>query len=302
MTYSIKFRDSSVCNSLADNTTCITNYSKEFKEPEICIQAIDSQSCLENMVPIVGVQACNMMKSENVEDCKKNYLVAQTISSFLSVRNSPLHPCSNEALREPGKFACYLNTLNLNGISTNELLTWKVNSEYLVCNSSFQEIQNPTEYEHTLWLQEKDKRDNFCMAAIAVYSNDLSLCDKAGDERLECYFSLALTSDLVTLETCNKLETIVIPQCYAFVAARTFDTSICTLPQMKEYGEQNCYATIKNHLHSLSIGREDCKMGIYSGKCWDQLVELGLPFCDSIELPAGKFFCIKEYKEWRGIP
>ncbi len=73
---------------------------------------------------------------------------------------------------------------------------------------------------------------------------DLSVCDKAGTARAECYGVLAITEDFVTLSTCDKLDTGV-SFCYMSVAYRLNDISICDMEKVAD-NKDNCVRLVKS--------------------------------------------------------
>jgi len=181
------------------------------------------------------------------EDLKRKFTLPRiptTIQDGLTKslnREKLYRNCSRTAL------VCDFNAINLEGISTNELLTWKYEGELLSCYNYFQTF---ADYKYGItdsrW-NTIEKRNDHCIFGIGIYSKDLSVCDMAGGERgAACYKSLALNEDWFTLETCHKMREIGIDDCYVMVAARTGDYSICSMPRVvDEYGEESCQRKVE---------------------------------------------------------
>ena len=162
------------------------------------------------------------------------------------------HECV-ETSRAIEHLACKIKGIGLLSIPTDILLTTFEGDELLFCKL-FDEATRTTYYPGDSlllsWMDQSQKQE-FCIAALGTALMDLSVCDKSKMNH-ECYYAIAIKSDIVTLKECNTLE-IGIGMCYSAVAARTDDSSICEFDEgdhvefSKEYNyKNNCLSAIEN--------------------------------------------------------
>lgn len=213
------------CSSLDDSTVCVISYAEEFKEPKQCQKATDSQNCFQTLSSKLGFYVCNLTQNERSrEDCGKNYITSNWYVK--SQETCSVYHDGNIA----SEIACTLEKLQLEGISKQDLLSWKSGVELTACSS----------YGFPNWMLEKGIVGDYCMAALGIYFRDLVICDKAGVARAECYGYIAATEDFVSLDTCDRLGTEESMGCYSFVAYRLNDISICDSFPNDPYFKKNC--------------------------------------------------------------
>jgi len=196
-----------------DNSLCVANYVKALQNPSFCSKARDSLYCLENAITGFGPTVCNTIDKELVESCQMVYTVNKISDPSLT---TAFYDCQRFSNFGVWQTSCFLNDRQLEEIPTGILLSMEQNGELLICKNA------PGIPSH--WEPEQKKQ--YCVAGIGVYSKDLSICDRAGNARAECYGMIAATENTVTLKTCDRLESGQ-EFCYMNVAARTKDTPIC---------------------------------------------------------------------------
>ena len=253
----ITTKNPSLCNSLKDNTACIISYAERFGEPKLCKLTKNSDSCLEQLVPSLGGDACNLMSSDKIKKCKIDYINSKFTMRAMDGLDNELY-LNNDIQKQCGGLnnwyismspirliSCSIHRTQLIGIDGDFLL--EIVNQQPLCNKNYPQcpygdIENWRHANQTSFcekaispalVQTTEERPSMCIAAIATYSNNLSICDKAEAARGKCYVEFALTNDSVSLKTCdtinNEQDRI---HCYQNVAARLNDTSICELPIM----------------------------------------------------------------------
>ena len=153
------------------------------------------------------------------------------------------HECSvNSSATD--NLACNIKGIGLLSIPTDILLTTFEGDELLFCKLF-------DEKEQLLFWMDQSQNQEFCISALGTALMDLSVCDKSKMNH-ECYYVIAIKSDIVTLKECDTLE-IGIGMCYMGVAVRTDDNSICEFDEgdhvefSKEYNyKNNCLSAIEN--------------------------------------------------------
>ncbi len=71
-----------------------------------------------------------------------------------------------------------------------------------------------------------DKQD-MCVASIAFYEGNLSMCDQSGSYKGTCYYDFAANYDFMDLSSCKAAGTDL-EGCYRSIAVRTGKVSICS--------------------------------------------------------------------------
>lgn len=202
----------SACDSLKDSNPCVISYVKKFNEPEKCHQATNSQNCFNGISEAMGPTACKFAKNnDGVLECASHYFKYVSFQSS----NPKYQECVHKETDLPMEIACTFSVLPLQGVTTNDLLSWKTPDSTLIACSSLTPENLGTQ------------KNAYCIASIGVYAKSLPICDRAGgDPMAECYGMLADTDNSITLSTCDKLDTGV-SFCYMHVAYRLNDASIC---------------------------------------------------------------------------
>jgi hypothetical protein len=160
------------------------------------------------------------------------------------------HECK-ETSRSVEHLACNIKGIGLLSIPTDILLTTFEDDELLFCklfDEATRTKSNPMDSLLPFYMDQSQKQE-ICISALGIALMDLSICDKSKTTG-ECYYVIAIKSDIVTLNECNTLKK-GIGLCYMGVAGRTQNSKICEFDEgdhvefSKEYNyKNNCLKSI----------------------------------------------------------
>ncbi|MGI0021691.1 MAG: hypothetical protein ACRD9Q_02405 [Nitrososphaeraceae archaeon] len=242
--YSVTFKKPDACNLLADNYDCILNYVTGFNEPNVCKLAADRARCVKDAIEKTGPSFCNLLDEGEAKSCKKYHIIKMSGGNEGGVISGDYAACMFPPpfYSTVGAAVCYLKNLNQDMLSAEELFSLKSDGVLVACKNIKVSATN------------EQVNDDYCLAAKAVYTKDVSLCDKVGVARDECYYTLAVYDNSFAVQTCDSIENEnQLIYCYKLVAARTQDPSICEakFPLVDEngrnYPRENCDAIINGY-------------------------------------------------------
>ena len=245
--------DVGACNSLDDNTNCIVKYAEQFNEPQICQQAADSLNCFKTVSLTLGFYVCNVIKEEETRlDCGTNYILRAQYNEDYSTDKIRERCTFRHNQFVVNEVACQLDRLRLDGIAKRDLLSWKAEDGLAAC----------FRYDSPIRVLDREKWNDYCIASISVYLNDLLTCDQAGQARAECYGFVATTEDSIGLDTCDKLGNSA-SFCYMHVAYRLNDITICDMQEV-DSNKDNCLRLVRSksdyYSQALTDGPAVCKL------------------------------------------
>lgn len=213
------------CYTLSDSTQCTIQYVKKFNEPKACQNTTNPQTCFEQVSITLGAATCKLIQDENgVLNCIQNYFNSNYLESILYGIGKQC-TSQNKSLGYVSYASCILQDLNLKGISPQELLTWTHDSKIIACNvlDTLKSMDNKTANDYCVGIIGAYAKDlsicdnagsaraecyatiadtenivnlstcdrlnsgvSFCYMHVAYRLNDISICDKAGDNKQNC--------------------------------------------------------------------------------------------------------------------